>query len=77
MPIKRLAAVSTPLPWVIGPAALLGCVYLFWSPPLQTRMFFLIWNVIGLGCHPADERTKAAGGAGLTPRTFGCSQRIT
>ena len=28
--------------------AILGCLYLFWSLPVQTQTYFLIWNVIGL-----------------------------
>jgi len=39
---------STPLPWVVGPLAIIGCLYLFWSLPTQTRLFFLAWNIIGL-----------------------------
>jgi APA family basic amino acid/polyamine antiporter len=39
---------KTPLAWVVGPAAVLGCLYLFWSLPNQTRIFFLVWNVVGL-----------------------------
>ena len=37
----------TPLPWVLGPAAILGCIYLFWSLPERTRLFFMAWNVCG------------------------------
>lgn len=33
---------------VIGPAGILGCLYLFWSLPEKTQLYFLIWNVIGL-----------------------------
>ena len=38
----------TPLAWVVGPVAILGCLYLFWSLPGTTQLFFLIWNVVGL-----------------------------
>ncbi len=41
----------TPLAWVVGPLAIAGCLYLFWSLPLKTRLFFLLWNLIGLGCY--------------------------
>jgi len=38
----------TPLAWVVGPVAILGCLYLFWSLPSTTKLFFLIWNIVGL-----------------------------
>ncbi|QUD87507.1 amino acid permease [Phenylobacterium montanum] len=38
----------TPLAWVVAPGAILGCLYLFWSLPTKTRVFFLIWNLLGL-----------------------------
>jgi APA family basic amino acid/polyamine antiporter len=41
----------TPLAWVVGPLAIAGCLYLFWSLPLKTRLFFLVWNLIGLACY--------------------------
>ncbi len=34
--------------WVVGPACILGCLYLFFSLPLETRGFFLAWNAAGL-----------------------------
>jgi len=39
---------ATPLPWVVGIGAILGCAYLFWSLPVKTQTYFLIWNAIGL-----------------------------
>jgi APA family basic amino acid/polyamine antiporter len=39
----------TPLAWIVGPLAIAGCLYLFWSLPLKTRLFFAAWNLIGLG----------------------------
>jgi basic amino acid/polyamine antiporter, APA family len=38
----------TPLAWLVGPAAVLGCLYLFASLPAKTQEYFLIWNAIGL-----------------------------
>lgn len=38
----------TPLAWVVGPVAILGCIYLFWSLPQRTQLWFLVWNVIGV-----------------------------
>ena len=39
---------TTPLPWVVGIGAILGCAYLFWSLPVKTQTYFLIWNAGGL-----------------------------
>ncbi len=38
----------TPLAWVVGPIAILGCLYLFWSLPHRTQLWFLAWNVLGV-----------------------------
>ena len=39
---------TTPLPWVVGIAGILGCAYLFISLPVVTQVFFLIAQVLGL-----------------------------
>jgi APA family basic amino acid/polyamine antiporter len=44
----RKRTFSAPLPWVIGPTAIVGCLYLFWSLPDTTKLFFLAWNAVGL-----------------------------
>ena len=49
----------TPLVWVVAPAAILGCLYLFWSLPTKTRLFFLAWNMIGLVIYFAVGRRNA------------------
>ena len=38
----------TPLAWVIAPAAILGCIYLFTSLQEVTQAAFFIWNGAGL-----------------------------
>jgi APA family basic amino acid/polyamine antiporter len=38
----------TPLPWVVGPFCILGCLYLAWGLPLRTQIWFFEWNGIGL-----------------------------
>ena len=38
----------TPLPWAVGGIAVLGCIYLLFSLPGQTQLWFLVWNVAGL-----------------------------
>jgi len=37
--------------WLIGPAAILGCFYLFLSLPPRTQLFFAAWNLAGLGLY--------------------------
>jgi basic amino acid/polyamine antiporter, APA family len=41
----------TPLPWLVGSIAILGCLYLLFSLPWQTQLYFLLWNMIGLGVY--------------------------
>jgi APA family basic amino acid/polyamine antiporter len=41
----------TPAAWIVGPAAIAGCLYLFANLQLKTQVFFAIWNVIGLLCY--------------------------
>jgi APA family basic amino acid/polyamine antiporter len=38
----------TPFVWLIGPAAVLGCLYLFTSLSAKTITFFFIWNALGV-----------------------------
>jgi APA family basic amino acid/polyamine antiporter len=39
----------TPLPWVVGPVCIAGCLYLFLNGlPTFTQWWFVIWNGIGL-----------------------------
>lgn len=42
---------TTPMPWVVGTLGILGCAYLFWSLPVKTQTYFLIWNVLGLALY--------------------------
>jgi len=39
---------SAPLWWLVGPAAIVGCLYLFWSLPVLTQSLFVAWNSIGI-----------------------------
>jgi APA family basic amino acid/polyamine antiporter len=50
----------TPLAWVLGPAGILGCFYLFMSLPVKTQTYFLIWNVVGLGVYLLYASRQAA-----------------
>ena len=49
----------TPAAWLIGPFAILGCLYLFWSLPLKTIGYFLIWNAVGVLVYFLYARTHS------------------
>jgi APA family basic amino acid/polyamine antiporter len=58
----------TPLPWVVGLVAILGCAYLFYSLPQTTQIYFLIAQIVGLGIYLAyGSRHSLAGRAESTP----------
>lgn len=42
---------KAPAPWLVGPAAILGCLYLFWSLPETTHLFFGVWLAAGLALY--------------------------
>ncbi|MEW5686822.1 MAG: amino acid permease [Pseudomonadota bacterium] len=50
----------TPLVWFIGPAAVLGCLYLFTSLKVVTIVFFFVWNAIGVVAYMLYGRSKSA-----------------
>jgi len=58
----------TPLPWVVGIIGILGCLYLFYSLPQRTQMFFVAAQAIGLLLYliygaNAAEKARAKGQA--------------
>ena len=48
-----------PLAWVLGPVAILGCIYLFFSLARLTQVAFLIWNVIGVAVYLLYGRRRS------------------
>jgi basic amino acid/polyamine antiporter, APA family len=50
---------ATPLPWLVGPVAIIGCAYLFFSLPVTTQVWFGIWNVLGLLVYFLYSRSRA------------------
>lgn len=40
-----------PFAWVIGPIAIAGCLYLLFSLPQQTQIWFACWNLVGVGIY--------------------------
>ncbi len=53
---SRKRVFRTPLAWVVGPIAIFGCLYLFWSLPQKTQLWFLVWNAIGIVAYLAYGR---------------------
>lgn len=49
----------TPLAWLVGPLAILGCVYLFFSLARLTQTAFLVWNAIGVVVYLIYGRRKS------------------
>jgi len=60
----RARAFRTPLAWVVGPVAIGGCLYLFWSLPSRTQVYFLVWNAIGVIAYLAYGRRHSLLGRG-------------
>jgi APA family basic amino acid/polyamine antiporter len=54
----------TPLAPVVGAVAIAGCVYLFFSLPTRTELFFLGWNAIGLVAYFVYGRPRAGRATG-------------
>lgn len=48
-----------PLWWLVGPAAVLGCLYLFSTLPVTTLVNFLIWNTVGVLVYLAYGRRNS------------------
>ena len=48
-----------PAPWLVGPAAIVGCGYLFFSLPATTQLWFVVWNVLGLVIYALYGRRNA------------------
>ncbi|GAB2512833.1 amino acid permease [Lysobacter humi (ex Lee et al. 2017)] len=46
----------TPAAWIVGPIAIVGCLYLFWSLPQRTQLWFLAWNAVGIVVYLAYGR---------------------
>jgi APA family basic amino acid/polyamine antiporter len=61
---NRARAFRTPLAWIVGPVAIGGCLYLFWSLPSRTQVYFLVWNVIGVIAYLAYGRRHSLLGRG-------------
>jgi APA family basic amino acid/polyamine antiporter len=45
---ERPRVFRTPLAWIVAPVGILGCLYLFYSLPSSTQVYFLIAQAVGL-----------------------------
>jgi APA family basic amino acid/polyamine antiporter len=54
----------TPAVWVVAPAAVLGCAYLFWSLSGLTKVAFTAWLLIGLVIYFTYSRSRSHLGRG-------------
>jgi basic amino acid/polyamine antiporter, APA family len=48
-----------PAAWIVAPAAIAGCIYLFFSLQAVTQLSFLAWNAIGLLVYFGYARSRA------------------
>ncbi|MBY0284398.1 MAG: amino acid permease [Sphingomonas sp.] len=53
----------TPFAWLVAPAAILGCAYLFTSLQTKTQISFIIWNAIGLTVYFLYARARGHAGS--------------
>lgn len=44
---QRRRVFRVPAAWIVGPVAIIGCLYLFWNLPLFTQILFVAWNLAG------------------------------
>jgi APA family basic amino acid/polyamine antiporter len=50
--------------WIVAPAAVLGCAYLFWSLSGLTKVAFTAWLLIGLVIYFTYSRSRSHLGRG-------------
>ena len=50
----------TPAAPLVGGIAILGCIYLFFSLPNQTQVYFLLWNLAGIAIYLLFGRKRTA-----------------
>ena len=48
-----------PMAWLVGPVAILGCLYLFSSLPTKTQLWCLLWNAFGVLVYLAYARRNS------------------
>ena len=61
----RKRSFRTPLVWIIGPLAIIGCIGLYLSLPLIAILVLPVWGVIGLLFYFAYSRSRSHVGLGI------------
>lgn len=56
---QRVRVFRAPLAWLIGPLAIAGCGYLFFSLPARTQIWCALWNGLGLMVYVGWSRRHA------------------
>ena len=56
----------TPAVWLVAPAAILGCLGLYWNLPFEAKMVLPVWGGIGLVVYFAYGYRKSHVGLGKT-----------
>jgi len=62
---NRARPFRTPVIWLVGPVAAVGCIILFWFLPFNAKMVLPIWGLIGLVFYMAYGYRKSHIGRGL------------
>ncbi len=62
---KRHRPFKTPLVWVVGPLAMVGCAALYFNLPLEAMLVLPIWGALGLVIYLAYGIRKSHLGRGL------------
>ena len=61
----RKRAFRTPMLWLVGPATVLGCLFLFFNLPLDAMLVLPIWTAIGIAIYFAYSRRHSHLGRGI------------
>lgn len=62
---NRVRPFRTPLVWVIGPVAAIGCVFLYWNLPVDAKLVLPVWGGVGLLVYFSYGYRKSHVGRGL------------
>lgn len=62
---ERKRAFRTPAVWLVGPATIFGCAFLFLNLPIEAMLVLPIWSLIGLMIYFAYSRRHSHLGLGV------------
>jgi APA family basic amino acid/polyamine antiporter len=58
---------STPMPWLVGGIGILGCLYLFYSLPRTTQIYFFFAHLVGLAVYFLYGSRRSVAGREVLP----------